>query len=63
MKENKGTLFMNQAAMIAAIYVVLTIVLAASVSFGPVQLRICRSADDPAVILHRQRSPACLSDA
>ena len=41
MKENK-VLFMNQAAMIAAIYVVLTIV-GASVSFGPVQLRFAEA--------------------
>ena len=41
MKENK-VLFMNQAAMIAAIYVVLTFV-GASVSFGPVQLRFAEA--------------------
>ena len=37
--KNKGTLFMVQAAAIAAVYVVLTTVFAAS-SFGEVQVRI-----------------------
>lgn len=37
--KNKGVLFLTQAAMIAAIYVVLTVLFAA-ISFGDVQLRI-----------------------
>ena len=40
--KNKSVLFMAQAAMIAAIYVVLTIVFAPS-SFGEVQVRIAEA--------------------
>ncbi len=40
--KNKSTLFLTQAAMIAAIYVVLTYVFAAF-SFGSVQLRIAEA--------------------
>ena len=42
--KNKNISFMTQAAMIAAIYVVLTYVFA-PFSFGEVQVRICRSPD------------------
>ena len=37
--KNKTVLFVTKAAMIAAVYVVLTIVLA-PISFGQVQLRV-----------------------
>lgn len=40
--KNKGVLFMTQAAMIAAIYVVLTVVFA-PFSFGEVQVRIAEA--------------------
>ena len=40
--KNKSVLFMAQAAMIAAIYVVLTIVFA-PFSFGEVQVRIAEA--------------------
>lgn len=40
--KNKGVLFMTQAAMIAAIYVVLTVVFAAF-SFGEVQIRLAEA--------------------
>lgn len=40
--KNKGILFMTQAAMIAAIYVVLTVVFAAF-SFGEVQVRLAEA--------------------
>lgn len=40
--ENKKTLFMTQAAMIAAVYVVLTLIFA-PISFGQVQVRIAEA--------------------
>ena len=40
--KNKKTVFLTQAAMIAAIYVVLTILLSA-ISFGQVQLRVAEA--------------------
>ncbi len=40
--KNKNVLYLTQAAMIAAIYVVLTFVFAA-ISFGEVQLRIAEA--------------------
>ena len=47
--KNKNVAFMTQAAMIAAIYVVLTYVFA-PFSFGEVQIRIAEATYDPSGI-------------
>ena len=52
--RDKKVQFIVEAAAIAAIYVVLTVVFSA-ISFGEVQLRFSRGTDDPSPILHRQR--------
>ena len=56
MKNQKVT-FMTQAAMIAAIYVVLTYVFA-PFSFGEVQVPYCRGTDHSSVIYSRRNSGA-----
>ena len=49
MKKQSNTLFLAQSAMIAAIYVVLTVILA-PFSYGEVQVRVSEA-------LHRKLSP------
>ena len=51
--KNKGVLFLAQAAMIAAVYVVLTFVFA-PISFGGVQVRISEALTILPILLRRQ---------
>ena len=57
MKKQSNTLFLAQSAMIAAIYVVLTVILA-PFSYGEVQVRVSE-----ALYLRLQLSPVCSWDA
>lgn len=59
--QNSKVLFLAQAAMIAAIYVVLT-VLGASLAFGEVQIRFAEALTILPVLLRRQFQ-VYLSDA
>ena len=63
MKKEKtiSVLFLVQSAMIAAIYVVLTIVFA-PISFGQIQFSYRRSTDHPARLSLRLQFPDSLWD-
>lgn len=61
MKKQSNTLFLAQSAMIAAIYVVLTVILA-PFSYGEVQVRVSEALPSFRY-LRLQLSPVCSWDA
>lgn len=63
MKKQSNTLFLAQSAMIAAIYVVLTVILA-PFSYGEVQVRVSEALTILSFrYLRLQLSPVCSWDA